>query len=86
MIVTDTFAQFARRMASTQGCPYVTIAQTPNPIRQLEPEALRTRAEAMLATIVEGLTLPPAEIERRLKDLAREEIRPAGLVRSSVPV
>jgi hypothetical protein len=86
MIVTDTFAQFARRMASTQGCPYVTIAQTPNPIRQLEPEALRTRAEAMLATIVEGLTLPPAEIERRLRDLAREEIRPAGLVRSSVPV
>jgi hypothetical protein len=86
MIVTDTFAQFARRMASTQGCPYVTVAQTPNPIRQLEPEALRTRAEAMLATIVEGLTLPPAEIERRLKDLAREEIRPAGLVRSSVPV
>jgi hypothetical protein len=86
MIVTDTFAQFARRMASTQGCPYVTVAQTPNPIRQLEPEALRTRAEAMLATIVEGLTLPPAEIERRLKDLAGEEIRPAGLVRSSVPV
>jgi hypothetical protein len=86
MIVTDTFAQFARRMASTQGCPYVTIAQTPNPIRQLEPEALRTRAEAMLATIVEGLTLPPAEIERRLKDFARDEIRPAGIVRSSVPV
>jgi hypothetical protein len=86
MIVTDTFAQFARRMASTQGCPYVTIAQTPNPIRQLEPEALRSRAEAMLGTIVEGLTLPPAEIERRLKNLAREEIRPAGLVRSSVPV
>jgi hypothetical protein len=86
MIVTDTFAQFARRMASTQGCAYVTIAQTPNPIRQLEPQALRTRAEAMLATIVEGLTLPPAEIERRLKNLARDEIRPAGIVRSSVPV
>lgn len=86
MIVTDTFAQFARRMASTQGCPYVIIAQTPNPIRQLEPEALRTRAEAMLATIVEGLTLPPAEIERRLKGLARQEIHPAGIVRSSIPV
>jgi len=86
MIVTDTFAQFGRRMAATQGCPYVTIAQTPNPIRQLEPEALRARAEAMLDTIVEGLTLPPAEIERKLKTRAAEEIRPAGVVRSSVPV
>lgn len=86
MIVTDTFAQFGRRMAATQGCPYVTIAQTPNPIRQLEPEALRARAEAMLDTIVEGLTLSPAEIERKLKTRAAEEIRPAGVVRSSVPV
>lgn len=86
MIVTDTFAQFGRRMAATQGCPYVIIAQTPNPIRQLEPEALRSRAEAMIEAIIEGLTLAPAEIEQRLKERAREEIRPAGIVRSSVPV
>lgn len=86
MIVTDTFAQFGRRMAATQGCPYVTIAQTPNPIRQLEPEALRVRAEAMIATVIEGLTLSPAQIERKLKDRATQEIRPAGVVRSSVPV
>jgi hypothetical protein len=86
MIVTDTFAQFGRRMAATQGCPYVTIAQTPNPIRQLEPEALRIRAEAMIATVIEGLTLSPAQLERKLKDRATQEIRPAGVVRSSVPV
>lgn len=86
MIVTDTFAQFGRRMAATQGCPYVTIAQTPNPIRQLEPEALRIRAEAMIGTVIEGLTLSPAQIERNLKDRATQEIRPAGVVRSSVPV
>lgn len=86
MIVTDTFAQFGRRMAATQGCPYVTIAQTPNPIRQLEPEALRIRAEAMIATVIEGLTLSPAQIEQKLKDRATQEIRPAGVVRSSVPV
>ena len=52
------FAKFARRMSSTQGFPYVIIAQTPNPIRQLEPEALRPRAEAMLQTVIDGLTLP----------------------------
>ena len=66
MVVTDTFSKFARRMSSTQGWPYVVIAETGNPIRQLEPDALRMRAEAMIATIVEGLTLPPVEIESRL--------------------
>ena len=86
MIVTDTFAQFGRRMSATQGCPYVTIAQTPNPIRQLEPEALRKRAEAMIDAIIEGLTLPPAQIEQKLKERAAHEIRPAGIVRSSVPI
>ena len=40
MVVTDAFAKFARRMASTQGWPYVIIAETENPIRQLETEAL----------------------------------------------
>jgi hypothetical protein len=43
MVVTDTFAKFGRRMSSTQGFPYVVIAETPNPIRQLEPKALRPR-------------------------------------------
>ncbi|MBI3067527.1 MAG: hypothetical protein HYY79_01145 [Betaproteobacteria bacterium] len=86
MITTDTFAQFGRRMASTQGCPYVIIADTPNPIRQLEPEALRARAEAMIATVIDGLTLPTAEIEQRLKDVVKRQIRPEGVVRSAVPV
>lgn len=86
MVVTDTFAKFARRMASTQGWPYVTIAETENPIRQLEPAALRARAEAMLDVVIQGLTLPPAEIEARLKNAARAEIHPEGVVRSSVPV
>lgn len=86
MIATDTFARFARRLASTQGCPYVVIAETPNPIRQLEHDALRERATAMLGTVTDGLTLPPAEIERRSKDVVRQQIRPEGVVRSSVPV
>jgi hypothetical protein len=86
MVVTDTFAKFARRMASTQGWPYVVIAETANPIRQLEPEALRVRAEAMIGVVVEGLTLPPREIESRLKNVARDEIHPQGVVRSAVPV
>jgi hypothetical protein len=86
MVVTDTFAKFARRMASTQGWPYVIIAETENPIRQLEPEALRTRAEAMIETVIAGLTLPPAELEARLKEVARAEIHPEGVVRSAVPV
>lgn len=86
MIATDTFARFGRRMSATQGCPYVVIAETPNPIRQLEPDALRTRAEAMLQTVIDGLTLPPAEIQRRMRDVAREEIHPTGVVRSATPV
>jgi hypothetical protein len=86
MVVTDTFAKFARRMSSTQGWPYVIIAETENPIRQLEPQALRKRAEAMIDTIIEGLTLPPAEIESRLKSVARAEIHPEGVVRSAVPI
>ena len=86
MIATDAFTRFARRMASTQGCPYAMIAETPNPIRQLEDAAIRARAEAMIATVIDGLTMPPDEIARRLKDIARQEIHPAGVVRSSVPV
>jgi hypothetical protein len=86
MIVTDTFAKFGRRMSSTQGCPYVVIAETPNPIRQLEPDVLRERASAMLQTVIDGLTLPPAEIQRRMRDVAREEIHPTGVVRSATPV
>ena len=86
MVVTDTFSKFGRRMSSTQGCPYVIIAETPNPIRQLEPDALRARAQAMLQTVIDGLTLPPAEIQRRMQDVAREEIHPRGIVRSATPV
>jgi hypothetical protein len=86
MVVTDTFAKFARRMSSTQGWPYVIIAETENPIRQLEPQALRKRAEAMIDTVIEGLTLPPAEIESRLKSVANSEIHPEGVVRSAVPI
>jgi hypothetical protein len=85
MIVTDMFAKFGRRMSSTQGFPYVIIAETPNPIRQLEPEALRPRAEAMLQTIIDGLTLPGAELQARMKDVVKD-IQPQGVARSAVPV
>jgi hypothetical protein len=86
MIATDTFTRFGRRMAATQGCPYVIIAETPNPIRQLEEAAIRARAEAMLPTIMDGLTLSPEEIEQRMKDVVRAQIHPEGVVRSAVPV
>ena len=86
MIVTDTFSRFGRRMSSTQGCPYVTIAETPNPIRQLDEAALRVRAEAMIGTVIDGLTLQPAELERRLRGVAEAQIRPAGVVRAATPV
>ena len=79
------FAKFARRMSSTQGFPYVIIAQTPNPIRQLEPEALRPRAEAMLQTVIDGLTLPGSELQARMKDVLKD-IQPQGVARSAVPV
>ena len=85
MIVTDMFAKFGRRMSSTQGFPYVVIAETPNPIRQLEPEALRPRAEAMLQTVIDGLTLPGTELKARMSDVLKD-IAPQGVARSSVPV
>ena len=40
----------------------------------------------MIDTVIEGLTLPPAEIESRLKNVARAEIHPEGVVRSAVPI
>jgi len=86
MITTDTFTHFARRLAATQGFPYVVIAETPNPIRQLEEDVLRTRAEAMLDTIVDGLTQPPEIIRLRLAAIATQQIHPDGVVRSALPV
>jgi hypothetical protein len=41
-------------MAASQGCPYAVIAETPNPVRGLDPASLRARAEAMLPTIGVG--------------------------------
>ena len=85
MVVTDTFAKFGRRMSSTQGFPYVVIAETPNPIRQLEPAALRPRAEAMIQTVIDGLTLPPAELQVRMAE-AVKLIHPQGVARSTVAI
>ena len=67
MITTHTFTNFARRLAATKGFPYVVIAETPNPIRQLEQAPLRQRAEAMLDTIIFGLTQSPAAIQHSLE-------------------
>jgi hypothetical protein len=86
MITTDTFTSFARRLAATQGCPYVVIAETPNPIRQLGDATLRQRAEAMIDTIIDGLTQPPETIQRRLQGVAAQQIRPPGVVRAALPV
>jgi hypothetical protein len=86
MITTDTFTSFARRLAATQGCPYVVIADTPNPIRQLDAATLRRRAEAMIETIIDGLTQSPEAIQRRLQEVASQQIRPPGVVRAALPV
>jgi hypothetical protein len=83
IVATDTFTQFARRMAATQGCPYVSIAETPIPVRGLDPDALRARVQAMMPAIVAGLTLAPSEIERRIKVAAQGQVQP---VRASLPV
>lgn len=85
MVVTDKFSAFARRMSSTQGFPYVVIAETPNPIRQLESDALRTRAEAMIQSVIDGLTLPPGELQARMRPMV-EQMLSHGVARSSVPV
>ena len=86
MITTDTFTNFARRLAATQGFPYVVIAETPNPIRQLDEVTLQKRVEGMIDTIIEGLTQPADVIRRRNQKIADEQIRPAGVVRSALPV
>jgi hypothetical protein len=86
MITTETFTNFARRLAATQGCPYVIIAQTPNPIRQLDAASLEKRAQAMLDTIVEGLTQPPEVIRERYRETVVQQIHPEGVVRASLPV
>lgn len=86
MITTNTFTNFARRLAATQGFPHVVIAETPNPIRQLDEGALRQRVEAMIDTIIFGLTQPPSAIQRHLQDTAPQQIRPPGVVRAALPV
>ena len=86
MITTHTFTNFARRLAATKGCPYVIIAETPNPIRQLDEVSLRERAETMLDVIIYGLTQPPAAIQRRSQEIATQQIRPPGIVRAAQPV
>ena len=45
----------------------------------------RARAEAMYQSVVDGLTLPPAEIEKRTAHLVKQ-LNPQGVPRSSVPV
>ncbi len=86
MISTDTFTNFGRRQASLKKQPYVVIAETPNPIRQLDEASLRQRAEAMLDTIVWGLTAPAEIIQQHNQEIAARTIRPAGITRASKPV
>lgn len=83
MITTETFTNFARRLAATKGCPDVIIAETPNPLRQLDEASLQQRAEAMLGTIIAGLTQPPEALHRQA---TAEQIRPAWVIRAAQPV
>ena len=84
-IITDAFSKFARRMAASQGCPYIVIAETEEPIVGLSAHELQVRAELMIPSVLEGFTLAPADLELKYRDAVRQQIRPAGMVRSSVP-
>ena len=86
MIATDSFTNFGRRQASLKRRPHIVIAETPNPIRQLDEESLRQRAAAMLDTIVWGLTSPAEIIELHNQEIAARTVRPAGITRASHPV
>jgi len=52
----------------------------------LDDASLQARAAAMIETIIAGLTQPPDEIRRRLRETAAQQIRPAGVVRAALPV
>ena len=86
MISTDTFTNFGRRQASLKKQPYVVIAETPNPIRQLDEGSIRQRAEAMVDTVVWGLTAPAEVIQQYNQGIAAKTIRPTGIIRASHPV
>jgi hypothetical protein len=86
MITTETFTNFARRLAATKGYPDVIIAETPNPLRQLDDASLQQRAEAMLSTIIAGLTQSPERLKHRQQQAIAEQLRPAGVIRAARPV
>jgi|TARA_B100000809_G_scaffold162083_1_gene159386 hypothetical protein len=83
MIATDTFTNFGRRQASLKRQPHLVIAETPNPIRQLDQIDLRQRAEAMLDTVVWGLTAPAEIIQAHNQKIAAKTVRPKGIKRAS---
>lgn len=70
MITTDAFSAFARVLAATRGSRHVVIAETPNPIRQLDDGSLRARAEAMIDTVIHGLTQRPLRAQRDHQKIA----------------
>ena len=86
MVSTDTFTNFGRRQASLKKQPHVVIAETPNPIRQLDEASIRVRAEAMIDTVVWGLTAPAAKIQEHNSRVAAKTVRPSGIIRASHPV
>jgi len=39
----------------------------------------------MIQNVIDGLTLPPAELQARMQDVIRQ-IHPQGIARSTVPI
>ena len=72
MVSTHTFTNFGRRQAALKRNPHVVIAETPNPIRQLDEESIRQRAEAMLDTVIWGLTTPARAIQERNQEVTTQ--------------
>jgi hypothetical protein len=52
-------------------------------VRGLDPQALQARVDAMMPAVVAGLTLPPHELERRIREADATAAKP---VRASAPV
>ncbi len=86
MIAVDAFAGFGRRQAALKDCPSIVIAETPNPLRQLDEASLRDRALALIDTVVWGLTAPASKIERQNLEVAARLVNPQGVPRSAQPI
>jgi hypothetical protein len=63
-IVTDPFVRTADSMAKRHGFPRYRYATMPNPIGNLKPEEIKSRARDVLPQILEILGLDPGSTSK----------------------